>query len=642
MKFKHIYILFIYFFSVEVLSIESKSYNYEGNEVKLLLIKKNQSTLDLGLDFNLGKGWKIYWKYPGDSGSPPKISLLDSDIVDHISIKWPFPKELYEKEVDITTRVYEDQVILPIQVILKNIKKDKLEKIKLKIEFQICKELCIPLSTVLKIDLPESNFHSKKNSGIIKEFEKLVPKKIKLPDTKLAKLVTLNNKYLIISINKNLVNINKEKIYKVKAFFHNEKVSTLRFERHEENKEKINIIFSSEESLNATALKSSQSLVFVKINQRPYYWKQNYEVLTKAKTKNSALKLLSIISISFLGGIILNFMPCVLPVLGLKISSFLQQLELKDKRKIKISCLSLVLGIIFTFLLFGVFATTLRVLGKSVGWGMQFQNPIFLSVIIIILIIFIMNLLGVFNIRVPLYISNLFSKNMNNNDKNIYLKNFFIGMFSTILATPCTAPFVGSAVSIALTQNYLMTFLIFFIMAIGKSSPYIIFIFYPRIINFLPKPGKWLNKIKYFFAFLLFITLLWALNILLNNSNTNNKNYNSSWEEFNSTKLEEYINNNKILLVDVTAKWCITCAINKKLVLENKDIIKLLDKYNVKKIRADWTLKDESILLYLNKYDKYGIPFNILYSKEFPEGYIFNEILTKKQFQSVFKKITIQ
>ena len=521
MKLKHLYILFIYFFSLEVISIESKAYNYEDNTVKLLLINKKQNTLHLGLDFDLGKEWKIYWKYPGDSGSAPNISLLDDNIKKNITIRWPFPKELYEKNADIVTRVYEGHTILPLQIELYNTKKLKLDSLKFKLDFQICKDICIPISTLLEIDLPAQDFYSKKNNNLIKEFEKLVPKYVKLAEKDKENLITINNKKLIISFAKNIFQINNKRKPEVKAFFQNEKISTLRLETIEESNEKINIIFTSDQNLNAIDLNGAHSLVFLKINESSYYFKQDY--ISSYESNISFLKILTIITFSFLGGVILNFMPCVLPVLGLKINSFLQQLELNDKKRIKISCLSLVLGIVFTFFLFGVFATTLRILGKSVGWGMQFQNPIFISVIIIILILFIINLLGFFNIIVPKFISNFFAKNINIKVSNIYLKNFFIGMFSTILATPCTAPFVGSAVSIALTQNYAITFLIFFIMAIGKGFPYILFIFYPGVINFLPKPGKWLNKIKYFFAFLLFVTLLWAFNLLLNISDINNK-----------------------------------------------------------------------------------------------------------------------
>ena len=640
MKLKHIYILFIYFFSLEVLASESESFNFEDNKLKILLIEKKKNSLHFGLDFNLSKGWKIYWKYPGDSGMPPSLSLVDKTMKTNITIKWPFPKELYEKSVDLTTRVYENHIIFPVYVELNNVKKIKSNILKIKVDFQICKDLCIPISTVLEIELPKNDFYSEKNYNLTKEFEKKVPKYLELLEKSENSLITIQNKELTIRLQKNIFNINKDKGFLVKAFFQNEKISTLRLKKVKETNKEIALTFIGKQSLKESELKSSQSLVFLKIDDTPYYWRQDY--LNTSKVNINFFKILTIIIGAFLGGAILNFMPCVLPVLGLKINSFLKQLEVNNKRKVRFSCLSLVLGITFTFFLFSVFTTILRILGKSVGWGMQFQNPIFLLAIIIILILFIMNLLGFFNIKVPIFINKLLYTNMMTNHNNMYLKNFFLGIFSTILATPCTAPFVGSAVSIALTQNYLITFLIFFTMAMGKSFPYIIFIFYPGIINFLPKPGKWLKHIKYFFAFLLFITLLWVVNLLLAINNSDLKEEIKSWEKFNYSKLEDYIKDDITVFVDVTAKWCITCAVNKKLVLDNEEIVELFDKNNVKKVRADWTFKNEDILLYLKKYNKFGVPFNILYSKSFPEGYVFNELLTKAQIKKALNKAISQ
>ena len=173
------------------------------------------------------------------------------------------------------------------------------------------------------------------------------------------------------------------------------------------------------------------------------------------------LNILVILLFSFIGGFVLNFMPCVLPVLGIKINSFMQELNLKSNRSIKLSSLSIVCGIISTFLFFGITASILRYLGKSVGWGMQFQSQSFIIFLILILILFILNLLGFFEIKLPRVLT--FSKQSKkvNKNTNIYFKNYFTGILSTLLATPCTAPFVGSALTVAFTQNSVILFSIF-------------------------------------------------------------------------------------------------------------------------------------------------------------------------------------
>ena len=161
MKLKYIYILFIYIFSLEVLSIETKSYSFEDNKVKILLIEKKQNSLHLGLDFNLSKGWKIYWKHPGDSGMPPSLSIENKHIKNNITIRWPFPKELYENSANITTRIYENHIIFPVYVELNDTRKIKSNKLRVKLDFQICKDLCIRISTVIEIELPKNDFFSK-------------------------------------------------------------------------------------------------------------------------------------------------------------------------------------------------------------------------------------------------------------------------------------------------------------------------------------------------------------------------------------------------------------------------------------------------------------------------------------------------
>ena len=167
-------------------------------------------------------------------------------------------------------------------------------------------------------------------------------------------------------------------------------------------------------------------------------------------------------------------------------------------------------------------------------------------------------------------------------------------------------------------------------MAIGKSLPYLIFIAYPQIIYFFPKPGRWFFYLKYFFAFLLMITILWLINILLSKENYSN----DSWEKFESTKINEYLSKGDSVFVDITAEWCLSCAVNKKLVLDQKDIKELFKKEGIKTLRADWTNRDNNILEFLKTYNKYGIPFNILYTPDIPKGFIFSEILTKNQIEN--------
>ena len=139
---------------------------------------------------------------------------------------------------------------------------------------------------------------------------------------------------------------------------------------------------------------------------------------------------------------------------------------------------------------------------------------------------------------------------------------------STLLATCLANPFVGTAISVALSQNLLLSILIFLFMGLGKSMPYLIFIIFPNFINIFPKPGKWFAYLKYFFAFLLMLTVLWLMNILF----TPKYKTSDNWEEFETHKINEYLDKGFNVFVDVTAEWCLSCAVNKKLVLDQEDI----------------------------------------------------------------------
>ena len=588
------------------------------------MAEKNNNKIKLGLEFLLDTDWKIYWKYPGDIGLAPSLQIIEGSKKHEIKIRWPFPNELYEKEINLTSRVYYNHVILPTEITFFDLSNSKNNKIIFLLDFQICKEICIPVTKKFSIDLKSEDYFNDEKIEKIRIFERLVPKDIKLSKNLKGNKIIINPQNLIIELDKkNIKNLLKNKNDGF-IFLKNNSFETTRLSKIEEDDKKIYFFLTDSEYNNKNI--ASTSKVFIKIIDDYYFWNTKNHIINKSSIN---FNLFLILLFSYIGGFILNFMPCVLPVLGLKINSFMQELKSKNSLKIKLGSISVVLGIVTTFIIFSLCASILRYFGKSVGWGMQFQSPIFIIFIIFILILFILNLLGLFEIRVPRAFNFLLQNKKFKNNSNIYIKNYFTGILSTLLATPCTAPFVGTAISIALTQNFLFSLLIFLFMALGKSMPYIIFIVYPQVINFFPKPGQWFVYLKYFFALLLTFTVLWLASILFSTK----KNINQNWEEFEKEKISEYLENNNSVFVDVTAEWCLTCAVNKKLVLDQQDIKELFDSRGIKTLRADWTSRDDNILEFLKSYNKYGIPFNILYTPSNPEGFIFSEILTKNQIK---------
>jgi len=346
--------------------------------------------------------------------------------------------------------------------------------------------------------------------------------------------------------------------------------------------------------------------------------------------------------IAFIGGVVLNFMPCVFPVLSLKIYNVLSQQQKKINNKIiKRNFLATILGIIFSFFILSLLIVFLKSIGSNLGWGFQFQSPFFLSFMILILVFFSLNLIDVFSIDIPIVFKKFLNRVINFSKKSSeFFQNFFLGSFITILSTPCSAPFIGTAIGFAFASPNQIIFLIFFCISLGLSSPYIILATKPQILSFLPKPGLWMKKFKYFLSLLLILTAIWLSKALLIQINTiNNDSKNSNWINFDTIKLSELVNENKIVFVDITADWCLTCFYNKKTVLDRKKVKNFFETYDVKKIRGDLTKPNKEINEYINSFGRFGIPFNVIYSSSVPQGILLSEVLTVQNLLSTFESI---
>ena len=339
-----------------------------------------------------------------------------------------------------------------------------------------------------------------------------------------------------------------------------------------------------------------------------------------------------ILIIAFLGGIILNFMPCVLPVLSLKMIQLINYRNV-NKSNFRYKILFNILGILTTFIALGLSVLLIKLTGNIVGWGIQFQNQYFLIFMILLTLMFSLNLFGVFQFYLPPKFLSILSYR----GKGL-IGDFINGMFMTLLATPCSAPLVGTAIGFALAGSNIDVFTIFIIMGFGLSFPLIIFLIFPSFISFIPKPGNWLNTFKKIMALMLLGTSVWLISILFKlnsdlydtSGNLNNSqiilNWNMEEDPFLPTKLAK---DGKIVFLDITADWCITCKVNKFLALDTKDMIKFFKKNNVVIIKLDWTKPDIKISEFLSSKNRYGIPFNEVYGPSELYGILLPELLSK-------------
>ena len=332
-------------------------------------------------------------------------------------------------------------------------------------------------------------------------------------------------------------------------------------------------------------------------------------------------------------------MPCVLPVLSLKM---IQLVNLRTENKVifrkKISFN--ILGILTSFLLLAFGTYIVKSAGELVGWGVQFQNPSFLIFMILLTAFFGLNLLGLFNFFLPPKILNILSYRGEG-----FVGDFITGITLTLLATPCTAPLVGTAVGFALSGGNFEIFSILLIMGLGLSLPLILIMLFPKIISIIPKPGNWLVTFKKIMAIFLLLTSLWLINLLIKlqtKIETNLNNYSNleivNWDINKNISLPNQLaTKGEIVFVDITADWCITCQVNKALVLETKQVAEIFKRNNVKVLVLDWTKPNKNIKKFLTKKQRYGIPYNEIYGPLLLNGKILPELLTIKEIQKYIK-----
>ncbi|MCX8506312.1 MAG: thioredoxin family protein, partial [Alphaproteobacteria bacterium] len=377
---------------------------------------------------------------------------------------------------------------------------------------------------------------------------------------------------------------------------------------------------------------------------------KNAAVPTQAASAHD-VSLVMAVFLAFLGGVILNFMPCVLPVISLKLMGFarLAESDVTRERNLaqnplqrprlslaRIEMGAIFIGIVVSFLLLGLVLAGLKLGGVAVGWGMQFQQPIFLAVMTVILLVFSANLLGLFTIPLPLGMNRIFTwvgfgigsgygQKIERRRSKIWLKAMGTGILSTLLATPCSAPLVGTALTYALSRQTSEILSIFTAMGVGFAAFYGLAFLVPGLGKFMPKPGAWTVRLRQILGVIMLLSAVWMgylwISALMPSQTSQNPNDTTAqlstntliWQEFTPQKLANLQAQHRVIMVDVTARWCLTCKANEVLVLNTSKTYELLTKAHVALLRADWTHPNPMIADYLAQNHRYGIPFNAIY-----------------------------
>lgn len=660
----------------------------DTEHVKVRLVSASNATgtdktLKLGLHFKMEGTWKVYWRTPGDAGFPPTLDWTGSNNLAKATIHWPAPERF--SLLGITTAGYKHEVLFPLTIDLE--KTGKAFDGKVVADFLACDEICIPVNTTLDLNLPEGKASPSDFAHLINQYQTRVPgdgrrsgltleKATFYPDAKDKGAGTLRLSLKALA-----------PIVAPDAFIEGPALLEFRDPAVSLDGTKAFLdvpVFGLNDfkgdlvgaSIIATVVDGDRSLensITVTAGNGP---------LNTAEA-GTAPSILLIIGLALLGGLILNLMPCVLPVLSIKLLGVIEHGGSEDKAHVRLGFIATSAGILVTFLLMAAGLIALKAAGQAIGWGIQFQYPVFLIALTVIVTLFACNLWGFYEFRLPAFLSGLGG---NDGGEKGFRRHFLTGIFATLLATPCSAPFLGTAVGFALSRGPVEILTIFASLGIGLALPYIAIALFPGLATSLPKPGLWMIRLKQILGFALAATAGWLISVLVAQtgleiavfiacvmvvltlviwqihkrprlaghgklialclvglaflptavdiSTTAAKQDTSqtsiNWQPFDEAAIAAHVAQGKTVLVDVTADWCITCQVNKKLVLETGPVLETLNDDRVVALKADWTKPNDTIAAYLAKHGRYGIPFNIVYGPKAPDGIILSELLSEQ------------
>lgn len=394
--------------------------------------------------------------------------------------------------------------------------------------------------------------------------------------------------------------------------------------------------------------------------------------------------LLWLLGAALLGGLILNLMPCVLPVLALKLGSVLQQQE-SEQRRVRRQFLAASAGILASFWVLAAMSSLLRATQGAVGWGIQFQSAGFIGFMVAVTLLFCANLLGLFEIRLP---SNLSTRLATRGGKGLG-GHFLQGSFATLLATPCSAPFLGTAVAFALAAPLGQLWLIFTALGIGMSLPWLLVAALPRLALWLPKPGRWMGHLRILLGLMMLGSSLWLASLLGNHLGSTTTGWlmvamvlalligiiwrygmrgftlalslsaliggalllggaltaqgsgsvdRIAWQPLSEQAIVDALAQHKRVFVDVTADWCVTCKANKYNVLLQGEVQEALSAPDVVALRGDWSRPSDAIAAFLRQRGAAAVPFNQIYGPGLPEGESLSPLLDKAELLNVLNK----
>ena len=643
-----------------------------------------------GLEFRMKPGWKVYWRSPGDAGFPPQPEFGGSENAEFGPLRWPVPERF--SVLGLETLGYENTVVLPFDIAAPN--PSAAAEIKANVRYLTCKEICIPYDAGLAMTLPTGDGAPTALAHVIGKYESRVPRGAEAARLQIASAwPEASDKGLYIAARATSpIPFKSPDLYVEGPVGFGYGAPAVRID----NNAGEAVLRVAVSGFTGTPVDAAQKLQGQKFTltllDSGRAMEADVELATAkayapddlaaapAAAKTHTLPV--ILLFAFLGGLILNLMPCVLPVLSLKFLSVLKHGG-NTPGAVRLSFLASASGIVFAFLALALALIGLKSAGAGIGWGIQFQQPWFLIVMAFLVTLFACNMWGFFEFRLPGAVADAGHKVGRHGG---VIGHFLQGIFATLLATPCSAPFLGTAVGFALARGPSDIVAVFAVLGLGLSAPYLLIAAVPRLVTMMPKPGPWMVRLKFVLGLALAATALWLLSVLAGAAGmfaavltggllvaaavwlgpvihtvpelgkatpfalvlatmaaittaelgdidgpldtTTPGVTRIGWQKFDPAAIPRLIDKDLIVFVDVTADWCITCQVNKRLVLEQGRILELLNSPDVVAMQADWTRPDADIAAYLASFGRYGIPFNAVYGAKAPRGIALPELLS--------------
>ena len=631
---------------------------------------------------DLQPGFHTYWQYPGDSGLAPKVTWYLPEGWKAGPIEFAIPHQFSESG-DMIVYGYEKQQLLRATITPpKDLPKDKIFKLKASLSWLACKELCVPGSADVALQVPGPTWAT---------------------DLDWASTSVPKGDWPLSGKPPFPVSVSGKNGTKLVSFTGQVGATYEFYPDPAEGTTVGHVTRISSQGAKGSAVVFSIPwegpapfrglLVEQNGGQRKGWWMLNndFQVTDGNADKASLFVLLAALFSGFLGGLILNLMPCVLPVISLKIFSFIAQAG-ESPRRIFRHGLAFAAGIFIWFLGLGLLIIALKAGGSQVTWGaFQFQNPLFVVGLSVLVFLFALNLFGLFEITLPGSATTSLDHTAR---REGYGGSFFQGLFATLLATPCTAPFLGSALGFAFGQSSFVILAMFASVALGMSLPYLLLSAQPGWRKWIPKPGVWMERLKQFMGFPLLATNLWLLWVLQNQRGNEaalsllalflilgfcawlfgilsvggsraRVVYLSligllalaaiaftaqrirvaqpatlkisgavdgiAWVPYTPEALTALRAEGKPVFLDFTASWCLTCQFNERAAINVPAVRQLIKEKGIIAMKGDWTNADPAITAALKSFDRVGVPLVVFYpAGKGSEPMVLPELLTEK------------